>query len=465
MNPLKLEVTNEPEKEDLLNEEENQIENKDNTEINYEYQLIKCFPNLKECQELYPWNYNFEYKYEDNEETNNYKCLDFIGYISGFSICFFWLCIIIFYTKVIAIIIIYLILVGAQFLHPEIKSMLKARENNKNDFEEFKNKINEITKANISIGTKYEKEGSFDFVVKNYIDISGELDMTKPPKVLSNRRINSQQRILNNKVIILTYPTRIYTVEKETPKKLGIYKDELGSIDAKMPENIGYFGKFYRECNYYYLISTLFLCSSFFFKFILGKDVYFIEPRKIISCEEDLNNNFYVSLCLNFKPKYIFYTGEQVIYKDNCIIKADDEKINKFNDNYKKMVEERNKRIEEENKQKAKCEKYGIYPGLILYQNCLGNLKIKAKICSYYSIEIDLVYCLNGEIEMYSNYTNRLIITDDIYFDCLKEDLEVKGDLNYLYIKYLKYPIIIGNYYALAYNFSYRDDKHTFAYL
>ena len=74
---------------------------------------------------------------------------------------------------------------------------------------------------------------------------------------------------------------------------------------------------------------------------------------------------------------------------------------------------------------------------------------------------------MDGYIEikyLYNGFSNHVQIFDNIYFDCLKEDLEKKGELNYLYIKYVKEPIIIGNYNALSYTFSYRGKEYAFAY-
>lgn len=466
MSSLKLEVSNEPEKKELLDEEEEPIENNnDNIEINYEYELQKCFPNLKECPELYEYIGDFYPKYDVKIESQHYNYLEWISIGSGYSIAFFIFFIFIAFANAFAFFTIYFILVGLQFFHPEFKKLFKATRPNKIDFEEFQKKINDITKANISFKTRYNNKNSYKFVVKNYIDVSGELDMTKPPKGINSEKktINNNKKSLKNKVIIMTCPTRLYTIDKETKKKIEIYDKEFG-VFRKMPKNLTYIGKFYREFNYFSLISILFLSSSIFYE-CLGADIYYIEPRKIISCEEDLNNNFYASLCINFRPKYIFYTGEQIIFNDNCIIKAEDEKVKEFNDNYDKMIKKINQRLEEENKKEEEFKKLGIYRGLVLYHKALGNLKIKASIKGYETIEIDLVYCLDGQVEItYLNYPNRLIITDKIYFDCLKEGLVKEGNLTYLYIKYLKEPIIIGNYYALSYTFSYRGEEHTFAY-
>ena len=286
--------------------------------------------------------------------------------------------------------------------------------------------------------------------------------MTKPPKGNNSdkKKIKYNQKKINNKVIIMTNYTRLYTIDKETEKIMELYNKEFG-IEQKIPKNIAFTGKYYRKCNYFYLISTLFLCSSIFFA-CLGVDN--IEPRKIISCEEDLDNNFYISLCLNFRPKYTFYTGEQVLFNDNCIIKEDEEKVKEFNDNYNKMLKVINQREEEEKKLEEKFNKLGISRGCVLFYNTLGNLRIKAFISGYEKIVIDLLYVLDGYKDIISlTYQNSLQITDDIDLDCLKEGFEREGELTYLYIKYLKYPIIIGDFNALTYSFSYRGKENTFS--
>ena len=185
MSSLKLEVSNEPEKKDLLDEEEEPIENNEDIEINYEYELQKCFPNLKECPGFYTtWRDDLHPTYNEKEEYKKYNYLELIGFYSGFSITFFVFLIFLYLANAIAFFVVYFILVGLQFLHPEIKRLLKARKHNKKDFEEFQNKINFMTKRNLSYKKRFNKENSFKFIVKNYIDISGELEMTKPQKEL-----------------------------------------------------------------------------------------------------------------------------------------------------------------------------------------------------------------------------------------------------------------------------------------
>ena len=57
---------------------------------------------------------------------------------------------------------------------------------------------------------------------------------------------------------------------------------------------------------------------------------------------------------------------------------------------------------------------------------------------------------------------NHSIITDDVHLECEKEGLEKEGELNYLYIKYLEEPFIIGNYEALSFGIQYKTSKFFF---
>ena len=80
-----------------------------------------------------------------------------------------------------------------------------------------------MVKTNVYFENKRnKKEGDFDFVLKNSIDISGELDMTKPPKFYvvekyrKRRKImNSEQQKLNNSFSVVTCIPRIYTIDKQ----------------------------------------------------------------------------------------------------------------------------------------------------------------------------------------------------------------------------------------------------------
>ena len=317
-----------------------------------------------------------------------------------------------------------------------------------------------MVKTNIYFIDISKKEGVFEFVIKNSIDISGELDMTKPPKFYVEEKsydngkkiINSGQKKLKNSVSIVTCYPRIYTIDKQTNKKLELFIETYGFINKK--PDISYSAHFYRNFKNIDLISIPLLLSSFYFD-CLGSDVYYIEPRKIISCE-DLDNNYNLSICSNFKPKYTFYTGEEIIFKEGCIInKADEEKVKIFNENYFS-------KLGPKEGYRDKLNKLGIFPNTSLYTEVLGNLHISVFINKYYIIECELKYDLKGVEYSYTLGRNRGIITDDIHLECKKEGLEKKGDLNYLYIKYLEKPFIIGNYNALTFEILYKKTKFVF---
>lgn len=447
-------------KEILININDELIENDNNNKDDIN-ELIKFFPDFKECT-LSQWVEEKGPVCVLNEKEKSKSLLEPLGIFAGFSIFFLPIvaCICIQTSLWILFPIIYILFVILQFFSPQIKDYYNSRDNKTKFFKEFEKNIIEMVKTNIYFIKDNENEGYFEFVIKNSIDISGEIDMTKPPKFYYeennyNERkkiINSGQQKLNNSVFIITCYPRIYTIDKQTNKKLELYIENYGFI-RKNPA-INYNVHFYRNFKYIDLICIPFLFSSFYFKYY-GSDVYYIEPRKIISCE-DLDNNYNLSICSNLKPKYTFYTGEEIIFKEGCIInKADEEKVKIFNENYFS-------KLGQEEGYRDKLNKLGIFPNKSLYSEVLGNLYISVFITKYYTIECNLKYDLKGVEYSYTVGRNRAIITDDVHLECKKEGLEKKGDLNYLYIKYLEKPFIIGNYNALTFEILYKKTKLIF---
>ena len=459
-------------KEALINTNDELIKDDNNSKVphlNDINELVKYFPDFKECKTLQLMleeydpvciSKDYSQKNEELEINSIKKLLEILGWLAGISVFFFPVAII-FCSQIswILLLIIYIILVIFQFFNPEIKDYYNSRDNKKKFFEEFDKNINEMVKTNVYF-IKPQKEGDFDFVLKNSIDISGELDMTKPPKFYVEEKfhkrrkiINSGKQKLNNSVKVVTCIPRIYTIDKQTEKKLELYIHNYGFLNKK--PNISYSAHFYRDFNYKYLISIPFLSSTLYFYQCSDSDVYYIEPRKIISCE-DLDNNYNLDICSNFKPKFTFYTGEQINFKENCIInKADEEKLKIFNENYYL-------KLGQKEGFRDKLIQVGLVPNKELYKEKLGNLFINVFINEYYVIECDLKYDLQGVEYSYTVGRNHSIITDDVHLECEKEGLEKEGKLNYLYIKYLEEPFIIGNYEALSFGIQYKTSKFFF---
>ena len=461
-------------KEVLISSNDDPVENGNNSKVphlNDVSELVKYFPDFKECKTLQLWGEDYDpvrisrnrsQKTEDKFIDPKWSFLETLGFLAGLSILYFPIAIIIIaQISWILVFIIYIILVILQFFNPVIKDYVNSKDNEKKFFEEFEKNINEMVKTNVYFeNEKNKKEGIFEFILKNSIDISGELDMTKPPKFYVEEKyrkrrkiINSGQQKLKDSVSVVTCIPRIYTIDKQTEKKLELYIHNYGFL-SKNP-NIGYSAHFYRNFNRKYLISIPLLFSSLYFDYCSGTDLYYIEPRKIISCE-DLDNNYNLSICSNFKPKYTFYTGEQINFKENCIInKADEEKLKIFNENY--FI-----KLGQEEGFRDKLIEKGLVPNKVLYNKKLGNLSINVFINKYYIIECELKYDLQGVAYSYTTGRNDSIITDDVHLECEKEGLEKEGELNYLYIKYLEEPFIIGNYEALSFGIQYKTSKFFF---
>ena len=338
-----------------------------------------------------------------------------------------------------------------QFLNPMLKKFFNLKKIN--SFEIINTKINQLVKTNafFKIGKKKDiNEEDMEFILKNCIDISGEIDMTKPPKFYWERDksykttkiLNNKQTSLNSLVGISICPLQLFSVDKSTIRKIEVFIKNYSYL-YKNPM-ITYKEIFFREFNYWYLLSIPFLCSSIFFS-LIKFDFYNIEPKKICSCDLDLDTNYYLSLCSNLIPKFTFYTGKQINFKqEECITKADEKKLVIFYEKFSKILGKKDKSRE-------LLIEYGYIPNKELYSNTFGHLSIRVYVNQFYNIEFVLRYELKNVAYSYSLGRNHFSLQCEPNIDCTKQGLEKEGDLNYLYIKYLKYPIIFGDYNTLSF--------------
>ena len=322
--------------------------------------------------------------------------------------------------------------------------------------------MDQITKTNVYFinGKKKDKPiEDMEFILKNCIDISGEINMTIPPEFCwvkkfnkTNKISNIQQKELNPLIRISICPIQLFTVDKSTERKAEVYIKYYTYLFKK--PNILYNEIIFRQFNYFYLLSILFLSSSLFVLF-LGIDNYNIEPKKICSCDQDLDTDYYLTLCSNLKPKYTFYTGDQIIYKEDCITKAEEEKVNLFYEKYLRILGKKDNI-------RDKLLEIGYIPKKELYNKTLGHLSINVYINNNYNIEFILQYELKNVEYSYSRGRNFFSFQCEVNLDCTKQGIEKVGELNYLYIKYLEYPIIFGNYDDLNFIVEFEGAKTVF---
>ena len=128
---------------------------------------------------------------------------------------------------------------------------------------------------------------------------------------------------MNSLVAINICPVKIYTADKATERKIELF---FKNIALCTKEEINFRDIYFRNFNCLYLLTIPLLSSTIFFKY-LGVDIYNIEPKKLISSEQDLDLDYFISLCSNLKPRFTFFNGDQIIYKDNCVSKADEKKL------------------------------------------------------------------------------------------------------------------------------------------
>ena len=472
MEPLEIETKDNSKEEILINEKEkNLIEDDKKGKINNIEDLKKYIPSLKECDILKTWpeqfgNFNEKEDVDEDDKMNKDEkkesLLELLGFLSGMSILGAPIVISFLFAGIplIVIFIIYIILVILQFFNPTLKEVF--HKTTKEDFEEFKKKITKLTKTNVIFknGRKKSEKEDMEFILRNCIDISGEVDMTKPPKfsIYKTKRreiryIPNHQTNLNNKVsIIFRPPIKVYTIDKSSERKIDVYIKNYAFINKKPV--VRYSKTFFREVNKLYYLSIPLLASSL----VIGcfkEDTYYIETKKIISCDQDLDTNYYLSLCSNLKPKFTFLTGEKIEFDDNCISKADEGQLKIFNEKYSRILGKRDAIVE-------KLIQLGYVPNKTIYEETLGNLYIYVYVNNDYKIEFKLRYELKNVEYSYTLGRNIFSFQSEVNLDCTKEGLEKEGDKNYLYIKYLEEPIIFGNYNDLQFMVEFDGAKTVF---
>ena len=472
---VKEESTNSKE-ELLINEKkDNSTSNNNQRKIKSIGELEKYMPNLKICQALDSLDEKYETYLLSRDERNISllkgtvlnkaylklsDLLNTIGLIAGMSIISIPAVYYIGYQFEFpgyVYLIIYLICLFLQFLNPAVKKQIQSIK--KKDFEDFKKRINEIITNNLAFGYVGKSELSevkevYEFEIKNSIDITGEYDMTKPPEFFVRRRERikySQERKLSSLVAINICPVKIYTCDIETERKIQLYCKNIVILAKK---DIGFRDIYFRNFNFLFLMSIPFLSSSLVFS-CLSVDIYHIEPKKLISCEQDLDTKYYLTLCSDLKPNFILCNGEKIIFEENCVAKGDEEKLKIFNENYIKTLcikdEERKKLIDS-----------GFKPNTDLYKKTLGNLQIHVYVNEYYNIAVKLEYDLKGVDYTYTYGRNSFSFQSEVHINCTKEGLVKVGNKNYLYIKYLEHPIIFGDYNSVVFTVEFDGAKAVF---
>ena len=282
--------------------------------------------------------------------------------------------------------------------------------------------------------------------------------MTKPPEFIfhktydsAKREINSVKKKLNSLVAINICPVKIYTADKATERKIELF---FKNIAICTKEEIYYRDIYFKNFNFLFLLTIPLLSSSLVFS-SLKIDIYNIEPKKLISCEQDLDSDFFLSLCSELKPRITFFNGEKIIYNGNCVTKADEKKLKIFNDNYSRTLGQKDE-------ERKKFLELGYKPKMDLYKKVLGNLKIHVYINFKYNIEFRLEYELKHVDYIYTYGRNQFSFESEPNLNCTKEGLEKKGELNYLYIKYLEEPIIFGNYNEMTFMVEFDGAKTVF---
>ena len=262
-NDIDMEITGNS-KEEILVKEKEKVDKEKIPKIKNIEELTKYIPELKHIKALDYFTEQFYHGYSKKSDKpfdiwkiNTFTLQEKIGFYTGFGI--FFIPVLIYFLSInILFFFIYIIAVCLQYFNPLVKKILESKNNK--SFEEFKKKMDQITKTNVYFinGKKKDKPiEDMEFILKNCIDISGEINMTIPPEFCwvkkfnkTNKISNIQQKELNPLIRISICPIQLFTVDKSTERKAEVYIKYYTYLFKK--PNILYNEIFFRQFNYFY---------------------------------------------------------------------------------------------------------------------------------------------------------------------------------------------------------------------
>ncbi len=430
-----------------------------NSDINELKSFIKNFPNLQNYNTINNYvsrNYEMtffmswdKYVNESNMKLNAGLLTTFVfGIIllipvkswSGF---FYFL----------LIILLYALLQYIQYKGKTMQSIL-----NSNVPLKIKETFIDVVKNSPNFFTEYtesEKDNFFNFYLKNYIDFTGLIDLTKPPyyifkKMMINRRYKvieekNNETKLNNHVIVFFKKNELYYFDDETKRILYNYNTNICDHFRIL------FGKgrdlrdivafdYLREFNIWVKLSIIFLVFDYYISFAKS-DNYGIVPRKIISMTQNLDTKEIREKIKPFQAKLINLDGEIIEFrKDEIYGKEEDKKIEEFNENYMKKLGEKDEYYKKINDLNIKINDE-------LFNQKIEYLKITAKIQYGYKCHIIIKFDSGLKNVVFTWYggDTMTITYERLDPDNTKESYVVKESPNkyIIYIKYFPFPLKI----------------------
>ena len=432
-----------------------------NSDINELKLFIKNFPNLQNYNTVNNYEKrNYETYYFLDRETlasklnnlnNRFNMKINAGLLETFLFCSLILIPVKLWSGFLYFLLIILLYAILQYIQYKGKAMQSIL--NSNISLKIKKTFIDLVKNSPNISTycyEEQKDNFFDFCLKNYIDFTGLIDLTKPPYyIFKDKGYNyhmkgheiigekNKETQLNNHVVVFFKLNELYYFDDETKRIFYNYNNNCCRINLEK-DTIRF--DYLREFNIWVKLSIIFLVFDHYFSF--GKsDNYGIVPRKIISMTQNLDTKEIREKIKPFQAKLINLDGEIIKFsKDEIYGKAEDKKIEEFNENYMKKLGEKDKYYKKINDLNIKIDD-------VVFNKKIEYLKITAKIGFGYICDIKIEFD-SGLKNVVFNWTNGniyIINYDQLDLDNTKESYVVEESPNkyIIYIKYFPLPLKI----------------------
>ena len=362
-------------------------------------------------------------------------------------------------VSIIIILIAYILLQINQYFNKPMQNCLKF---NKNKEEKIKDLFTSRVKTMHEISIKSKEEMNSKFKIKNSIDITGYVDLTKPPMFYFQKaersrgirywqeqydKVKNNNPNINNHVSVHFGYEIYYVIENETEKFLADYIKNASKGFVLTSHKDIYTFEFLRKFDTTTILSIIFLVFDYYYEYG-KKDKYSIIPRKIISLKQDLGTEEIFEKTKQFRPKLININNEVIEFKNEDIYHKIDEKeceelINEYEEKFGKEIK--------------LYESLGIKEGVVLFEKEFEYIKVKAEIGPEYCVNISVIFLINKYQDISFVFVGNISQSHDfiigkVDLNCKKECIENIDGTNYIYIKYMPDPFqvkLLGDYKAL----------------
>lgn len=324
--------------------------------------------------------------------------------------------------------------------------MKNIRQNNKIKEQKIKETFIQRVKSIHEIFMTSKEDLKFN--IKNSIDITGYVDLTKPPpyyfeeiprgSVFKEKyaKIKNNNSTISNIVSIHFGYEKYYIIDKDSQTFMTKYLKN--AANKFIISSVKYYTtfEFLRNFDIKTYISIIFLVFDFYI-FLGRKDKYSIIQRKLISFNKDLNTQEILEKTKPFRPKLININNEVIEFtEDDIYHKADEKEYEEFMNNFEEKFD----------KEIQMYESLGIKEGDILYNEDFDYINVKAKVEDQFYVTIIVTF--DAKIQEHTfvwegNASGRCV------FPLGKVDLNYKEEnhvekredgTNVIHIKYIPLP-------------------------